>query len=490
MRKRVGNKKVVSSRFINIAEHHKQLIIVIISIVAIIILSLFMFSKETTVGKVAEAPAVGDCVKSCQFKSFRDGTPVLVNVPLGETVFTLRASSGINIHVKNISDGVCNFDIYPSLGSDTPKINVSLSVGQYAYAYDNPNYDLELESIGCDSCVNTHLTELGNYPRFGEYYSNYSTDVFDRYVLIDLSFKPDFVVNDSGKFSRSCQDNITINNYVCQNGQPVNESIICSEGDTCFNGYCAELWDYNDGRSGWNVKNSEPDSYFWQELSSVCLGENTLVKATMSDNGPVFENKNCPQGCHFGNNGGWGADCFAGCTDTDNNEINIQGNVTGLVSEDYPGGIHYGTLKTLSDACTLDETEVIELSCDGDNIKETKYDCPNRHICVGGACKERPASLEASETGSRDSVQIKVLEDVTVPFFVIMTIFDENKSFLARSETKSPPLNKNNYQYFYVSNNNYDLIRSKEVIVYDTPDPSTWNVYLNATYVVEYNESE
>ena len=489
MRKRGKDKKVARSRFINIAEHHKQLIIVVISIIAIIVLSLFMFSKEITVGKSIEM-GTGDCTNYCQFKSFQDGSTIIVNVPIGETVFTSRGGNSINIYVINISDGICNFDIYPGSIGYTPKLNISLSVGQYAYNYNNPESDLKLESIGCTSCVQTHLTALGNYPSFGEYYQNYTSDVFNNNNLVNLLFNPDFILNDSGKFSRSCQDNITVKNYVCQNGQAVEETSNCVEGNICFNGYCAEVWKNYEGRVAWKLENSIPDSYFWQDLNSVCLGENSLVKVTLSDNGPVFEQKTCATGCHYGNKNGWGADCFTGCTDTDNGELNIRGNVTGLVSEDYPNGIIYGTLKTLSDACSLDETEVIELSCDGDYIKSSNYECPNRHICVDGACRERPASLEASEIWGHDYVRIRALEDVTVPFFVIITLFDENNSFLARSEHRYSGLNK----YYdvnprtYVSNTN--LIRKKEVIVYDTPDPSTWNVYLNGTYVVEYNESE
>ena len=490
MRKRGTGKKVARSRFINIAEHHKQLIIVVISIIAIMALSLFMFSKETTVGKVTQAPTVGDCTDYCQFKSFRDGSAIIVNVPIGKTVFTLKNYNLINIHVKNISSGICNFDIYPGSIGDNPKLNVSLSAGEYAYTYDSPDYNIKLESIGCSSCVQTHLTAMGEYPTFGEYYQNYTSDVFGDNSLVNLLFEPDFILNDSGKFSRSCQNNVTVKNYVCQNDLAVEETINCIEGNTCYNGYCAEPWDGYDGRIAWKLENSIPDSYLWQDLNNVCLGQNSLVKVTLSDNGPIFEQKTCATGCHYGNKNGWGADCFAGCTDTDNGELNIKGNVTGLVSEDYPNGILYGTLKTLSDSCSLDETEVIELSCDGDYIKDTKYDCPDRHICVEGACAERPASLEASEVWSHDYVRIRALEDVTVPFFVIMTLFDENKSFLARSEHRYYGLNKNHEVNPRTSVQDTNLIRRKEVIAYDTPDPSTWNVYLNETYVVEYNESE
>jgi hypothetical protein len=491
MKKRGVKKKVDSFRFSNIAAHHKQLLIIIISIVAIISLSLFMFTKEPVVGKAEETGIVPgeDCVKYCQFKTVNDGNNAFVNVPFGETVFTSIANKGINIHVKNISEGTCFLDVYYSRKNWGSKLNISLIPGQYALEFEESANNLRLEKVGCDSCVQPHSTSLGSYPAFGEYYEERSNILFGKYVTTNLSFKPDFAVNNSGNFYQSCQDNVTVQKYVCSTGQLVKENNTCSNNFECFNGFCVEKWTSSEGRFSLNFDNGVPDNYFWKDLNPVCLDENTLIKVVFEENKFKFVQETCVSGCHFGHKNGWNANCFTGCTDTDNDELTIQGNVTGLVLEDYPDGISYETLKTLSDGCSLDQTKIVELSCEGNYIKDTVVPCSSGNVCVSGACQERLPSVEAIEHSDKRQIKIKGLEDVTVPFFVSMTLYGENNSVLARSEIKYPHLNEGGTIYSYSDYPNENLVKKKEVIVYDVPDPNKWTVFLNETFVMEYNSS-
>ena len=221
-----------------------------------------------------------------------------------------------------------------------------------------------------------------------------------------------------------------------------------------------------------------------KKVHDFCKDNQTFVDFSCSETGLSVKETTCSNGCYYYGYHHY-PDCFNGCTDSDSDNIHVTGNITGLELKKQ-GKNYYDSITTYEDGCS--GTKVIEHSCaENGRIVKEEITCPEKMTCVKGACIENPALVSASEW-NKEGITIKAKADTKKPFWVIITTYDKDNSILSISRTKSLALEKYENVYLSADVPNSDQISKKTVEVYDIPDPSKWTVYLNETYVIEYDE--
>lgn len=94
-------------------------------------------------------------------------------------------------------------------------------------------------------------------------------------------------------------------------------------------------------------------------------------------------------------------------------------------------------------------------------------------------------AIEASEISKRE-MKLTFNEEVGVPFFVVVTLYDENDSILSLNKQRFGPVNVGEV---IINSNYYDLnlVKKKTAVVYDVLNPQIWKVHLVRDFEVLYN---
>jgi hypothetical protein len=82
--------------------------------------------------------------------------------------------------------------------------------------------------------------------------------------------------------------------------------------------------------------------------------------------------------------------------------------------------------------------------------------------------------------------RLEALEEITNPFFVATTLKDKDGIILSFLQERFDPRGFGSYTT-RTSYHNPDAIFSKEIVVYDVLDPRKTTIYLNESFLEEYN---
>jgi hypothetical protein len=520
-KKRVKKKVVRKSK----KHHHdKPFIITFISLFAVLVVFLLFLFADNFVGKSFETGNV-TCINYCKFSTSMDlisksSETLYVIVPEGESTHATFSGLPVKIFVKNIEEinGVkkCNFGlILPNLPDNTDFgsewfveysgfsfedfKNLSFSIGETItldeslFSGGNTNdylLDLlKLEEIGCQECIDIDDDNdvISDYSEFGEF--NVTLD--DKHNLIDYSFKGTYALDDSGKLEDSCQSPNIIKEAVCNsNGTASFVEKECPSGLGCVDGVCVKCSKSSGYYGGDYVRllneftTSEGkylDSLYIDDVNNYCKDNKTLIEYSCSDNKVLIEESSCSGSCSLASGVGI---CFDGCSDSDGEDAYVQGEITGLKLENW-GNDYDEKIKVEKDGCL--NGQVVEKYCDGNYIKEKLLSCSEGYSCDEGACVQ-PKIFKIWED-SKTSVGFKPIKNISTPFWVVISLKGEDNGVILFKKTLYHNATKDEsfYNFGYYSND--DLIKKKEVLVYDVDDPSEWTVYLNKPFVVEYNET-
>jgi hypothetical protein len=172
------------------------------------------------------------------------------------------------------------------------------------------------------------------------------------------------------------------------------------------------------------------------------------------------------------------------CNDPDLNDTSKKGTITGQELDLTSGSVE-NKLVSKEDSC-YDSSKVIEYVCNENDFVDWELKtCPEKTICLEGACVLAPPLLNAEDV-SKTTTKLLAIENVDKPFWVITTLLDEDGTIILFSKILYPSLEKEQPYEHIVSYPDLDLVKTKKVVVFDVNDPSLWTVYLNETFEVQY----
>ncbi|MBT6367475.1 hypothetical protein HOJ75_02205 [Candidatus Woesearchaeota archaeon] len=177
------------------------------------------------------------------------------------------------------------------------------------------------------------------------------------------------------------------------------------------------------------------------------------------------------------------------CLDPDNENVSVRGDTIGIELEQTSMGTYQEKRVLKSDGC-FNETHVVEQTCgENDYIVSETVQCPPKTFCSEGACIDIIPVVSISDI-SKSVTELYIDENITVPFSVITQLYDENGTVIVFNKVLYPSAQKDDVIQMTVTYDTIDTVKQKSVTVYDVPDPSVWKVYLNETFVAEYDNSE
>ena len=485
VKKRV-KKKVVKT--VSKTDHRKEYLIATISIAAIIVLVSLIFFTDTFVGKGYYTENATDTSPVCFFKFNSDNNQKSeLFIPKGKTGMINFNNEIINIKINDITGengGTCIFQ-YNWEYNDEFEDEQALIIGEdYSFYWGN----LILEDIIGSQCSPLYgpdsknkILSFFNNPNF----KNHE----EKYFMSNINFEPAFVQENKIIHENSCESENSVKKYLCTENNLTSEIVECPEDYSCTKGVCFQCIDHQDSEFDWmkgrvNFSLVDGDNIINKKVNDFCKDNQTFVDFSCSETGLNGKETTCSNGCYYYGYHHYPA-CFDGCKDSDNDNIHVAGNITGLELKKQ-GKNYYDSITFYNDGCS--GTKVVEHTCaeNGRIIKE-EITCPKKMTCVQGACIENPALVSALEW-NKEGITIEAKADTKKPFWVIITMYDKDNSILSISRTKSLALKK--YENIYLSADvpEPDQISKKTVEVYDIPDPSKWTVYLNETFVMEYDE--
>ena len=512
-------------------KHDKSFIITLISLFAVLVIFLlFIFadnfvgkSLETNLNNTNDSTCIDYCKFSTLFDDFVTDNPeyfVSVIVPENEKVHTTLLDFPVEIVVNSVEEieGVkyCNFNVTFSdsfnmgymdndwfieyLGISKENFNnFTFTIGESiswpesslsSYYLDN-NFILDilkLEEIGCQSCIDIDDDNdmLPDYTEYGQY----EMDIDNHSNLLDYSFKGGYALDSTGKIEDSCESDNVIKEAICDGGVASFVENECPEDLACVDGVCVQCKEnsFNDGYKEIGLKNqyfiseNEFSNFLYIEsLHTGCKDNKTLIEYSCSENKIEIEESSCSGDCHIASGRGI---CFDGCIDEDETDnIYNQTQITGLRIKGY--GDNYKDEVTIEEDGCLNE-KVVEKYCEEGYIQDKLVDCPEGYSCDDGACVQ-PKIFNIWDS-SKTGVGLEPLENISIPFWVIILLKGEDEQILQFKRTLYPNATED-MSFFVSAYYPYkELIKKKEVIVYDVDDPNQWQVYLNKPFVKVYDD--
>ena len=214
---------------------------------------------------------------------------------------------------------------------------------------------------------------------------------------------------------------------------------------------------------------------------NVCFNNQILLDYSCVQGLVVVHETLCERGC-FNNSIGEG-NCFEGCVDSDGENSTSLGNVSGLESSGLGEGRYERQLVIKEDGC-LDSQNLVEQICsDNGYVASRIISCPRRTVCLQGGCVlSGPAEVFDSSKALTVIRLPDLVEFVNSSFWVIVSFKDAQGTILfTHKELFYYEMGVRDYSLSHHYHNE-NAIFTKEVVVYDVPDPSRWNIYLNGTY--------
>jgi hypothetical protein len=481
VKKRV-KKKVVKTA--SKTDHQKEYLIAIISIVAIIGLVSLLFFTDTFVGKGYYTENVTDTTPVCVFKfTSENNQESKLLIPKGQTGIIPYEENLINIKVNDITsedDGTCTFQYLWDYGKEFESEQDLIIGEEYSFYWGN----LMLEDVIGSECSGQEDYYLSFFNQ--ENYKNHK----GKYYTNNIQYEPAFIQGSKTLHENSCESDSSVKKYSCIENNLTSKITECPEDYSCAKGVCFQCVDNQDSdviwmkrRVNFSLFNNE-DEIISKNINDFCKDNQTFVNFSCSATGLNVKETTCSNGCYYYGYKSYPG-CFDGCTDSDSDNIKIKGNITGLELK-QSGDNYYDSITSYEDGCS--GTKVVEHTCaENGKIIKKEIECPEKMTCVEGACIERPALVSAQEW-NKDGVRIEAIKDTKKPFWIIITTYDKDNSLLSVSRTKSLALEKYESVHLSADYPDSDQIYKKTVQVYDIPDPSNWTVYLNETFVMEYDE--
>jgi hypothetical protein len=442
-------------------KNKKPLVVAIVSLIAIIILAFLALFTSQFSGKAIE----GCTLSYCQFEYTDNGQDYTINILENQIGLIDYNNSLLNINVVEANENNCKFDLIPANRSNQDNNGIVLTAGE-------TEDGLKLLSTACETanCIESST----NHP----FWSEYSYEIINGQYS-KFNFEPKYVVADQ-KYVNKCEDKTSFD-YSCENDLLQTDDNQCSEDYSCWKGSCVSCTDnYNNsdkterGKVAFSI-----DGEFSHEFNDFCKDENTLIDASCNP-GIKLTEITCDNGCYLDEHNV--AKCLQGCVDSDDDNTEIKGNVTGLyTSEDtFEDQIVYR-----EDTCkNTDSKVVIERTCGDDHrIVSQEITCSGANVCQNGKCTTFSAlnvTLSNFNKQSSFDTSLESIGEITVPFWIVTTLKDEDGKILSYKRELFEP-GESSYNS-YLTYHNSNLVEKKEVIVYDVPDPSKWSVYLTNNY--------
>ena len=147
----------------------------------------------------------------------------------------------------------------------------------------------------------------------------------------------------------------------------------------------------------------------------------------------------------------------------------------------------YTEMQNISLDLTLPDLAELEIN---DNLTdETIIDNTSINVTPDASVLNISLPLLSALEVSKLTTKIIAGENITTKFWVITTLKDKDGTTLILNKVLIPSLNAGEPFLAKVEYPFPDSIERKEVLVYDTFDPSKWKVHLNETFVKEYGSS-
>jgi hypothetical protein len=370
----------------------KQAVIAIVTLVLLVGFSIFLLSKGTSVGKGID-DGIDDelnqdvCLTSCTFKTIYGGDVKYVTVAQGESGYTYIGKEAYNIKVIQVEENVCRFVIQNILSQGYTQRDLTLHEDLYEY---NDDTTFELFSIQheCQECIepNAEYTTL-SYVAIG--YDSLDSRISKK---ANITIQPQYILDsvDGIKYN-TCRNNITVLQEQCIGNTT---ELSCNDGFTCQEGVCTQCTELSKENTDDVELEFTPDQ-IKQRFQNYCIAK-SYVQFSCSDNQMVIEKEECAIGCYPGKSYNDDPICLNECVDTDQEDITIQGNTTGIKINDFRTGFRE-EVWTEQDGC-LNEQVVIEKSCNANGyISTQRHTCPDHTVCRQGACINAPPTFFAQE---------------------------------------------------------------------------------------------
>ncbi|MBI2668452.1 hypothetical protein HYX14_01285 [Candidatus Woesearchaeota archaeon] len=137
----------------------------------------------------------------------------------------------------------------------------------------------------------------------------------------------------------------------------------------------------------------------------------------------------------------------------------------------------------------LDCLTPTELACDDgyDNDGDTVKDCEDTDCATNIACKKPLAEFVVkAEEADKLHTKITAGEDINKVFWIFTTVKDKDGTILIFNKELVSSMKKDEIYTSTITYKNPEKIAKKAVVVYDTPDPSKWTVYLDQKFEQTY----